>query len=150
MAKYSVADHYNEVERNKYTLEDLDRYWRSLPGTELDKTGRDSVGYAHKRLVLFLQEHGKTKNRIEKDSEGKPHVKLFQKSHPLSPEESKEESFSYLQLLCYIMEKAGQYSITVGTLLKLIDNPSQVHIPLYQEILADLDNHDIGRGKKNE
>lgn len=140
MVKYSLANHYNEAERNEYTLEDLDRYWRNLPGTELDKTGRDSVGYAHKKLVLFLQEHGKTKNRIERDSEGKPRVKLFLKSHPLGPEESKEESFSYLQLLCYIMEKAGQHSMTVGSLLKLIDNPSQTHIPLYKEILADLDD----------
>ena len=155
MVKYSLADHYNEAERNEYTLEDLDRYWRNLPGTELDKTGRDSVGYAHKKLVLFLQEHGKTKNRIKLIPQAEnqedqleiathikkePHVMLFQKTHPLSSEEPKEESFSYLQLLCYIMEKAGQHSMTVGGLLKLIDNPSQVHIPLYKEILADLDD----------
>lgn len=158
MVKYSLADHYNEAERNKYTLEDLDRYWRSLRSTESDEMGRDSVGYAHKKLVLFLQEHGKTKNRIklipqaenQEDQEDQleiathikkePHVMLFQKTHPLSSEEPKEESFSYLQLLCYIMEKAGQHSMTVGGLLKLIDNPSQVHIPLYKEILADLDD----------
>ena len=138
MPKYSLSDCYDEVEKKNYTLGDLDRYWRSLPGTKPDKAGRDSVGYAHQKLVAFLQKHGKMKNRIETDREGKPHVKLFQKSHPLGPEESKEESFSYLQLLCYIMEKAGRHSISVGKFLGLIDNPSQVHIPLYNEILLDL------------
>ena len=139
MAQYDLADHYNEAERNDYTLGDLDRYLRALPGIELNESDRNSVGYAHQKLLVFLQEHGKTENRFERDSEGKPHFKPFQKCHPLRPEEPKEESFSYLQLLCYVIEKAGRHSVTTGKLLELISNPSQVNIPLYQEILGDLD-----------
>lgn len=139
MASYSLTDHYIEADKNDYTLDDLDRYWRSLPGTKEDAAGRDSVGYAHKILGDFLQEHGKTENRILRDRNGRTHVELFQKSRPLSPKKT-EESFSYLQLLCYVMEKASQHSQSIGAFLKKLEEPSQVHIPLYQEILSDLDS----------
>lgn len=59
MAQYDLADHYNEAERNDYTLGDLDRYLRALPGIELNESDRNAVGYAHQKLLVFLQEHGK-------------------------------------------------------------------------------------------
>lgn len=120
MAEYSFRDTYSDRDKYEYSLNDLEAYWYRMHNVEFEETAKQDVQTVHKKVRLFLQKQ------------------LVRPFYPLRNTETSEKVFTYLQLLYYIMEVTSKHSLTIRQFLNLIQQPSQVHIPLYDEILGDL------------
>ncbi len=132
MAKYSLMDKFSEKEKYDYSLKDMAAYLDSQKLLAPEEYIEHNVPLAHQKLRVFLADHGLKENPNRENAEALSDT-------PLRPEAPRENVFSYLQLLCYVLKTSSEESQTLNKFFSLLDHPSQSNISFYQKILKDLD-----------